>query len=90
MSSRDTFEIVKNGPYDDGWYDVTCVGAGFQEQYRRVNGFDEFRHRPIYKMFATFPSINVTEGHIGVRHGELWLAGPSPDGACRHWPSAAA
>ncbi len=83
--SRVVLEMIEGGPYEDGWTDITCAFAHYQEQYRRVDGANEFRHRPVYKVYHTYKGLNVVQGHTSVRHGEPWLSGPSPDGSGRSW-----
>lgn len=62
-------ELISNGPYDDGWNDITCVGCAYQEQ----------------EHLASYPDNKTVIGHIAVLPDEPWLDGPSPDGCGRNF-----
>lgn len=79
-----TFEYVKGGLQDSGWYDITVVGSGHQEQYRRVDGVNQLRHRPIEEMIQVVVSEHITCGRVTVATDEPWVDGAAPNGAGRN------
>lgn len=58
------FEMVTNGPYGDGWSDITCVGAAYQEQVKIISGRNEFRHRRVCKHLTSNSGDKTIISHI--------------------------